>query len=98
MNARTQVTLNPEMQRRAQAKAAELNISFAEYVRRLVALDLGDLKRKADVSALFDLADTGSKTNIARDNNEMVAEAILQEHSSGRGKKKTTFKLKTSRR
>jgi len=30
MNARTQITLDPDTQRRAQAKAAELGISFAE--------------------------------------------------------------------
>jgi hypothetical protein len=37
MKARTQITMDPDLQRRAQAKAAELGISFAEYVRRLVA-------------------------------------------------------------
>jgi hypothetical protein len=98
MNARTQVTLDPEMQRRAQARAAELNISFAEYVRRLLAQDLGESKRKADVSALFDLADAEPATNIARHKDRMIAEAILKEHSARRTKKKTRFKLKTSRR
>ena len=34
MNARTQITLDPAMQRRARAKAAEFGISFAEYVRQ----------------------------------------------------------------
>ena len=42
MNARTQITMDPEMQRRAHAKAAELGISFAEYVRRVIAQDLGE--------------------------------------------------------
>lgn len=37
MNVRTRITMDPEVQRRAHAKAAELGISFAEYVRRLVA-------------------------------------------------------------
>ena len=41
MNARKQITMDPEMQRRAHKKAADLGISFAEYVRRLVAVDLG---------------------------------------------------------
>jgi hypothetical protein len=53
MNARTQITLDRETQRRAQAKAAELGISFAEYVRRLVADDLGEPKRKPDISIIF---------------------------------------------
>ena len=76
MNARTQVTLNPEMQRRAQAKAADLGISFAEYVRRLVANDLGEPKRKADISIVFDLVDEGPVTDIARDKDKMIGEAV----------------------
>jgi hypothetical protein len=98
MNARTQVTLDPEMQRRAQARAAELNISFAEYVRRLLARDLGESRRKADVSVLFDLVDGGPTTNIARDKDKMIAEAILKEHSPRRKRKKTVLKLRTARR
>ena len=55
MNARTQITMNPEMQRRAQAKAkaAELGISFAEYVRRVIAQDLGEAKSRTDISIFF---------------------------------------------
>ena len=76
MNARTQVTLNAEMQRRAQAKAADLGISFAEYVRRLVANDLGEPKRKANISIVFDLVDEGLVTDIARDKDKMIGEAV----------------------
>jgi hypothetical protein len=42
MNARTQITMDPDMQHRAHARAAALGISFAEYVRRLVQQDLGE--------------------------------------------------------
>ena len=80
MNARTQITIDPEMQRRAHAKAAALGISFAEYVRRLLAQDLGETKRKLDVSLIFDLVDEGPPTNIARDKDEMVNEAVWKEH------------------
>lgn len=80
MNARTQITLDPELQRRAHAKAAELGISFAEYVRRLLARDLGEPKPKADISAVFDLIDEGPPTDIARDKDKMVGEAVWQEY------------------
>jgi hypothetical protein len=80
MTARTQITLDPEAQRRAQAKAAELGVSFAEYIRRLVAADLGEPKRKADVSVLFDLVDDGPPTDIARDKDKMIGEAVWTEH------------------
>ena len=76
MSARTQVTLDPEMQRRAQAKAADLGISFAEYVRRLVANDLGEPKPRTDISIIFDLVDEGPATNIARDKDKMIGEAV----------------------
>jgi hypothetical protein len=98
MNVRTQITLDPKLQQRAQAKAAELGISFAEYVRRLVAGDLGDAPaRKPDVSVVFDLVDEGPQTNIALDKDKMIAEAVWHEHRSKmeptkktRGRRKAT--------
>ena len=81
MNARTQVTMDPELQRRAQARAAELGISFAEYVRRLVAGDLREPKTaKPDISIVFDLVDEGPPTDIARDKDKMIGEAAWQEY------------------
>jgi hypothetical protein len=81
MNARTQVTIDPELQQRAHARAAELGISFAEYIRRLVAHDLGEPKRKVDISVVFDLVDEGPVTDIARDKDKMIGEAVWEEHS-----------------
>jgi hypothetical protein len=98
MGARTQVSLDPETQQRAQAKAAEQKVSFAEYVRRLVIKDLGEAERKFDVATVFDLADEGQETDIAGHKGEMIAEAILDVHSSRRGRKTTKLKLKSRRR
>ena len=80
MKARTQITMDPELRRRAPAKAAELGISFAEYVRRLVADDLGQHRPKTDISNAFDLVDEGSHTDIAHDKDKMVGEAVWQDH------------------
>jgi hypothetical protein len=80
MSARTQITMDPELQRRAQAKAAELGLSFAEYVRRVVSYDLGEPKPKADISLLFDLGASREPTDIARDKNKMIGEAVWNEH------------------
>lgn len=81
MNARTQITMDPETQRRAHARAAALGISFAEYVRRLVADDLGRQGRsRPDISILFDLVDEGEPTDIARDKDKMLGEAVWKEH------------------
>jgi hypothetical protein len=87
MNARTQITMDPELQRRAQTKAAELGLSFAEYVRRLVAHDLGEPKRKADISLLFDLGASREPTDIARDKDKMIGEAVWNEHLRKTGRK-----------
>jgi hypothetical protein len=80
MNARSQITMDRELQRRAHAKAAELGLSFAEYVRRLVAHDLGEPKRKADISILFDLGASCQPTDIARNKDQMTGEAVWSEH------------------
>lgn len=83
MTARTQITMDPEMQRQAQAKAAELGVSFSEYVRRLVAVDLGEPTRKADVSIIFDLVDEGVPTDIGRDKDRLIGDAIWDDHIDG---------------
>jgi hypothetical protein len=88
MNARTQITMDPEMQRRAQAKAAELGISFAEYVRRVVAQDLGEAKPKADISVIFDLVTEGEPTDIARDKDKLIGDAVWEEYLEETGRRR----------
>jgi hypothetical protein len=80
MNARTQITMDPVLTRRARARAAELGISFAEYVRRIVSRDLGEPEAAGDISIIFDLVDEGPPTDIARDKDKMVGEAVWQLH------------------
>lgn len=80
MNARTQITMDPELQRRAQVKAGDLGISFAEYVRRVVANDLGTKKSKPDISIVFDLGASVESTDIARDKDKMLGEAVWNEY------------------
>jgi hypothetical protein len=99
MGARTQITMDPELQRRAHAKAAELGISFAEYMRRLVANDLGEQKPKADISIMFDLVeDEGPVTNIARDKDKMIGEAVWDNYLRKTGRKPAPQKPKAHRR
>src|SRR5262245_31587802 len=87
MNARTQITMDPEMQRRAHAKAAEMGVSFAEYVRRLVAEDLGQPKPKVDVSIIFDLVKDGPVTDVARDKDKMIGEAVWDDYLRSTGRR-----------
>jgi hypothetical protein len=72
--------MEPTLQRRAHERAAELGISFAEYVRRIVLRDLGDGESRADVSQVFDLVQGGPETDVARNKDRMVGEAVSVEH------------------
>lgn len=72
--------MDPELQRRAQVKAAELGISFAEYIRRLVAGDLGERNAEVDITSLFDLGASDRPTNVARDKDKMIGQAAWEEY------------------
>ena len=75
MMARTQITLGPETQRRARQRAADLGISLAEYMRRLVMRDLGGASSSANPKLVFDLGRSAG-SNVARNKDAMIAEAM----------------------
>jgi hypothetical protein len=75
MMVRMQISLPSEQQRRARARAAELGISTAEYIRRLVDRDLGNHGRPADIRSIFDLGDSGG-SDIARHKDEYIGDAV----------------------
>ncbi|NJD28652.1 MAG: hypothetical protein FIA92_10200 [Chloroflexi bacterium] len=75
MVQRTQITLQPEQHRRARRRAAELGVSLAEYVRGLVARDLGEGRAAGDVSSILDLGDTGG-SDVRHLKDQYLAEAI----------------------
>jgi len=72
---RTLISLQRELHERGRKRAEELGLSFAEYVRRLLAEDLGEPRRTVDPSIIFNLGrSTGS--DVARSKHEMIGEAI----------------------
>jgi hypothetical protein len=75
MMSRTQITLEPEIQRRARQRASDLELSLAEYVRRIVTRDPGASHKAADPSAVFDLGSSG-RSNIAKNKDAMIGEAL----------------------
>ncbi|MFV1959447.1 MAG: hypothetical protein ACC662_08560 [Planctomycetota bacterium] len=75
MMARSQISLDGELQARARRRAADLGLSFAAYVRRLIVRDLEEAPPAADPSAVFDLGTSGG-SDIARNKDAMVAEAF----------------------
>jgi hypothetical protein len=75
MMARTQITLDPEIQRRARQRANDMGISLAEYVRRLVARDLGGTRANTPRSAIFDLG-SSKGSDVSANKDAMIAEAF----------------------
>jgi hypothetical protein len=75
MMAKTQITLETEMQRRARQRANDLGVSLAEYFRRLVARDLARPETAPHVDRVFDLGTSGG-SDIASQKDSMIAEAF----------------------
>jgi hypothetical protein len=75
MPQRTQITLPGEDHRKAKQRAAELGISLAEYLRRLVARDLGGTPAQTSPEALFDLGGSGAG-DVASSKDVLVGAAI----------------------
>jgi hypothetical protein len=87
MNARARITMSAELYRRARQRAAELGVSFAEYVRRLLAGHLGEPKGRPDISIIFDLCASGEPTDVARDKDKMIGEAVWEDYLRKTGRK-----------
>jgi hypothetical protein len=84
MMTRTQITLDPELQRRARERATTLGISLTEYVRRLLARDLEQPQQPVDPVLVFDLGSSGG-ADITRDKDVLIGEAVAAEnHRRGR--------------
>src|SRR5262245_45908110 len=75
MMAKTQITLETEMQRRARQRANDLGVSLPEYFRRLVARDLACPETAAHVERIFDLGTSGG-SDIASQKDSLIAEAF----------------------
>lgn len=75
MMERTQISLDPELRERAKQRAAQLGVSLAEYIRRLLAEDLRANQARGDVSLIFDLGDSGG-SDIASKKDHYLEEAF----------------------
>ena len=71
----TEISLTTEVHTRVRQRAADLGISPAEYIRRLVDQDLSRSPRKTDRSLVFDLG-SSKRMNIASEKSRMIAVAI----------------------
>ena len=72
---RTQLSFEREMLREAQRRAGELGISLAEYVRRLVAEDLGQEVPSVDPATVFNLGGSGG-SDVASEKAALLGDAF----------------------
>lgn len=76
MTSRMQITLDAAMQVKVRRRAERIGVPVAEYVRRVIAADLGEDPPRTDVAELFDIGRSTKPTDIARHKKAMIAEAI----------------------
>src|SRR4029079_18613475 len=86
--------------RRCSVRPEERLLSLASHLLNMFAAlwarDLGSLRpRKADISILFDLIDEGPETNIARDKDKMIGDAVWDEHRHKTTRTRAHVRLKT---
>ena len=78
--SRTHISVDAETLRRARRQASRLDISLAEYVRRLLRNDLQGAVPRADPASIFDLGDAGG-ADIAREKERLIGEAVAAEQA-----------------
>ena len=77
---RTQIALDSEHHARAKQKAAQMGITLAEYIRRLVARDLEGAAPQASSDSIIGIGRSGG-SDIARESkSEIVGDAIASRH------------------
>ncbi len=87
MTEHVTIDLNEEDLERAKAAAANLGMTTEDYLRSLIADQLPAAKGRLPISTLFGLIDEGEPTDIARDKDKLIGEAICAEHRFETGKK-----------
>ena len=77
---RTVISIERDLYERARERAEELGVSFAEFVRTLLVEKLGESRPRVDPSIIFNLGSSGTPTDIARDKDKMIGEAVWAEY------------------
>lgn len=81
MMTRTQISLPPELHRRAKRRAAELGVSLSELTRRALEHKIGEASRpEGDISAIFGILGSGEPSDIAKHKDRYIADATWREY------------------
>jgi hypothetical protein len=77
---RTVISIDQELYERARERAETQGVSFAEFVRILLIANLREDRPRVDPSIVFDLGSSGEETDIARDKDRLLGEAVWAQH------------------
>jgi hypothetical protein len=83
MMSRIEITLPPELHRRAKKRADELGLSFSELTRRVLEREVGGgeaVQPRGDITAIFNLGSSTEPTDIAKHKDEYIGEAVEHEY------------------
>ncbi len=94
MSATVEINVDDELMEHAASRAAELGLTPGEYLQRLLRDDLEACERPTglaedgepfDISEMFDLVTDGPETDIAKDKDKLIGEAVWEEYLSESG-------------
>lgn len=80
---RTQIALDPEDHARVKQKAAQMGITMAEYIRRLVARDLGSVTPETDPGSIIGIGSSGG-SDIAEEGKAAIVAGAIAARIPGR--------------
>ncbi|MEX2278731.1 MAG: hypothetical protein WEA76_01440 [Acidimicrobiia bacterium] len=81
---RTQIALNPEHHAQAKQKAAQMGITMAEYIRRLVARDLDSTAPEASPEAIIGIGRSGGSDIVRESKTKIIADAVASQNAPTR--------------
>ena len=90
MTEHVTISLDSQELAAARDRATALGLSLEQYLARLVRTDAGSARSGSQpISALFGLipASAGPATDIARDKDKLVGEAVQMEHAGDMGER-----------
>lgn len=81
-SVRTVITIPDQMHARAKQRAAELGISFAEFVRRLFEKELEATAHQGDIETICAMV-SGTPFDMAQDGHEITSAAVNRLNRTG---------------
>ena len=89
MTVHVQIELDEDTRRRAEERAAALGLSLEDYLQRVISGHLPPVgqRTRANVSSIIGIGSSREPTDVARDKDRLVGEAVWKEYLEETGRK-----------